>query len=167
MAEASGASLELLALCCFVRCSPGLRGFFPWRCRADLPACLSPPGARREAPRGHVRPCEGCPLLRFLGVKPGWRRSERCLARLLCEAWPGQGCFLEGFWLFFCVIFAEALIPNGKQETGFNEGTWEQREHVQTQALAPYSSAQGLSSVAYLGSYFYGMLQKGHVGISV
>ncbi|CAE7298105.1 unnamed protein product [Symbiodinium pilosum] len=43
--------------------------------------------------------------------------------------------------LDFFVKLGQALIPNGKQETGFNEG---------------------LSSVAYLGSYFYGMLQKGH-----
>lgn len=46
--------------------------------------------------------------------------------------------------LDFFVKLGQALIPNGKKEAGavnFNEG---------------------LSSVAYLGSYFYGMLQKGH-----
>ncbi|CAE7737208.1 unnamed protein product [Symbiodinium sp. CCMP2456] len=43
--------------------------------------------------------------------------------------------------LDFFVKLGQALIPNGRQDTGFNAG---------------------LSPVAYLGSYFYGMLQKGH-----
>ncbi|CAJ1379959.1 unnamed protein product [Effrenium voratum] len=43
--------------------------------------------------------------------------------------------------LDFFVKIGQALIPNRKTDGGFNEG---------------------LSPVAYLGSYFYGMLQKGH-----
>jgi len=73
------------------------------------------------------------------GVELSFQRASVHLVHDVKRLEDGED--LNDALLDFFVKLGQALIPNGRQETGFNAG---------------------LSPVAYLGSYFYGMLQKGH-----
>lgn len=88
---------------------------------------------------GHVLTIPLQVMSETTGVELNFQRASVHLVHDVKRLEDGED--LNDALLDFFVKLGQALIPNGRQETGFNAG---------------------LSPVAYLGSYFYGMLQKGH-----
>eukprot|EP00439_Symbiodinium_sp_Y106_P077180 s315_g16.t1 len=117
----------------------GLQGH-EWECESCAP--LVAVGVPLSVGASFAWPCADNPLQvmsETTGVELSFQRASVHLVHDVKRLEDGED--LNDALLDFFVKLGQALIPNGRQETGFNAG---------------------LSPVAYLGSYFYGMLQKGH-----